>query len=325
MNATSDDSVSATSQSVTVTANTNGRGNAQPEILNVELPHLQVTALAWGPPDGRLALCLHGYPDTAWTWRHLGPALAAEGYRVVAPFSRGYAPTAIPDDGDYHVGALMYDALALHRHLGASPNAVLIGHDWGAFTAIALAAHQDSPFTKVVALGIPLLFGLGKRLTFRAIRRLPAQARKSWYVLYQQLPVLPENTLDRVIPKLWRDWTPPGYDTTTDLNRLWAALPDRDHRKAALSYYRFQFQPRRQSPEYRTLHRTWRTEPVRIPVLVLHGDIDGGLDVQLADASAAALPARCHHEIIKGTGHFMHLDQPDEVNRIIITYVSERP
>jgi len=76
---------------------------SDPEVLTLDLPHLRVSALAWGPPDGRLALCLHGFPDTAWTWRHVGPILAAHGYRVVAPFSRGYAPTAIPDDGDYHI------------------------------------------------------------------------------------------------------------------------------------------------------------------------------------------------------------------------------
>lgn len=294
-----------------------------PAVERIELPHLQVSALVWGPPDGRLALCLHGYPDTAWTWRHLGPTLAAQGYRVVAPFSRGYAPTAIPDDRNYHIGALMFDAIAIHRALGSPDDALLVGHDWGALTAIGLAAHPNSPFTKVAALGVPVLYGTGKNLSRRAIRRLPSQARKSWYVMYQQLPGLPESTIRRVIPKLWRDWTPPGYDESADLDYVWAALPDRAHRKAAINYYRFQFQPRRQPPEYQNLHRTWRTEPVRIPVLVVHGDIDGGLDIDLADASAAALPAGCQHEIVRGAGHFMHLDQPDHVNRLIADYASD--
>ena len=55
--------------------------------------------LAAGPADGPLALCLHGYPDSAWTWRHLLPELAAAGYRTVAPFNRGYAPTSVAADG----------------------------------------------------------------------------------------------------------------------------------------------------------------------------------------------------------------------------------
>ncbi|WP_306306848.1 alpha/beta fold hydrolase [Nocardia brevicatena] len=68
----------------------------EPEFLELELPHLRMTALAWGDPAGRLALCLHGFPDSSWTWRFLGPALAARGFRVVAPFTRGYAPPLFP-------------------------------------------------------------------------------------------------------------------------------------------------------------------------------------------------------------------------------------
>lgn len=298
---------------------------ADPEILTVELPHLRVSALAWGPADGTLALCLHGYPDTAWTWRHLGPALADRGFRVVAPFSRGYAPTDIPADGDYHIGALMFDAIALHRHLGGGPDAVLVGHDWGGFTAIALAAHPYSPFAKVAALGAPVLHGYRNRFAPRMLRRLPAQARKSWYVLYQQLPGLPERTLDRVVPTLWRDWCPPGYDTAEDVERLRAALPDLAHRRAALAYYRFQFQPRRQPAPYRALHNSWRTQQPRIPILLLHGAIDGSLDVRLAAFGAERLPVGSRHEIISDAGHFMHLDQPEQVNRLIIRYLTERP
>lgn len=299
------------------------QAETQPGVLNIELAHLRVSALVWGPPTGRLALCMHGYPDTAWTWRHVAPRLAAQGYRVVAPFSRGYAPTSVPDDGDYHIGALMYDALAIHRALGAPDDAVLIGHDWGGFTAIALAAHPDSPFSNVVAIGVPVLFGMGKNMRPQSIRRLPSQARKSWYVMYQQLPALPESTIRRVIPKLWKDWTPPGYDATTDLSHLWDALPDRSRRKAAISYYRFQFQPRRQSAKYKVLHRTWRNETVRVPLLVIHGDIDGGLDVELARESANALPATSRHEIIEGAGHFIQIDRPDEVGRLIIDWASQ--
>ena len=72
-----------------------------------------LTVWTWGDPSAPLALCLHGYPDTAWTWRHLGPVLAEHGYYVVAPFSRGYAPTSVPADGDLTVGARIADALAI--------------------------------------------------------------------------------------------------------------------------------------------------------------------------------------------------------------------
>src|SRR5262245_66368908 len=74
--------------------------------------------------SGPLALCLHGFPDTAHTWRHLLPALAGAGFHAVAPFMRGYAPTAVPGDGAYQVGALAADAVALHDVLGGGGDAV---------------------------------------------------------------------------------------------------------------------------------------------------------------------------------------------------------
>src|SRR6476646_5540966 len=94
--------------------------------------------------SGPLALCLHGFPDSAHTWRHLLPALADAGYHAVAPFQRGYAPTGLPADGAYQTGALAADANALHEALGGSGDAVLIGHDWGATATYAAAAHAPS-------------------------------------------------------------------------------------------------------------------------------------------------------------------------------------
>ncbi|MEI2698584.1 MAG: alpha/beta fold hydrolase [Microthrixaceae bacterium] len=67
---------------------------------------------------GPLALCIHGYPDSAWTWRHLLPDLADAGFRAVAPFNRGYAPTSLAPDGRYQAGVLGVDANALHAALG---------------------------------------------------------------------------------------------------------------------------------------------------------------------------------------------------------------
>ena len=73
-------------------------------------PPGDLKALTWGPPDAPIALCLHGFPDTAYGWRKMAPLLVAAGWRVVAPFLRGYAPTEIPADGDYQIGALASDA-----------------------------------------------------------------------------------------------------------------------------------------------------------------------------------------------------------------------
>ncbi|WP_068273798.1 alpha/beta fold hydrolase [Aldersonia kunmingensis] len=294
-----------------------------PERLTIELPHLRCEALAWGPEDGRLMLCLHGYPDTAWTWRHLGPYFADQSFRVVAPFMRGYAPTEIARDGDYGIGALMSDAIALHKALGAGPDAVLVGHDWGGLTANGIAAYPGNPFEKVVSMGVPLVAGLGRDSGTgrRLIRLLPRQLRMSWYVVFQQLPRLSERSLDWVLPKLWRDWSPPGYDPSADLTYIWKSLPDHRRRNAALSYYRAAFRPMRGVRQHHELDRYAMGKPLS-GMLVLHGGIDGAIDARIGALGTHILPTGSQAEIIDEAGHFMHLDQPDLVHELIGKYVA---
>ena len=85
---------------------------------------VELAYLACG--EGPLALCLHGFPDSAHTWRHLLPELARAGFHAVAPYMRGYAPTGVAPDGRYELGALVADAVALHEALGGDERAVLI-------------------------------------------------------------------------------------------------------------------------------------------------------------------------------------------------------
>ncbi len=107
--------------------------------------------------SGPLALCLHRFPDSAYTWRYLLPAPAEAGFHAVAPFMRGYAPTGVPGDGAYQTGALAADACALHDALGGDGDAVLIGHDWGATATYAAVAHAPECWRRAVAMAVPPL------------------------------------------------------------------------------------------------------------------------------------------------------------------------
>src|SRR5258708_33716536 len=98
-----------------------------PEPCWIDVPGAggDLKALIWGPPDAPIALCLHGFPDTAYGWRKVAPLLAESGWRVGAPFLRGYAPSAIPDDGRFHPGPMIADPPPVrsppggpHRHRG---------------------------------------------------------------------------------------------------------------------------------------------------------------------------------------------------------------
>ena len=141
-----------------------------PRWIDVHAPAVELKALTWGPPDGPIALCLHGFPDTAYGWRNFAPRLAESGWRVVAPFMRGYAPSSIPSDGSYHLGALMDDALQVRSAAGGTDRDVVIGHDWGAMAANGLAAMPDSPFAKAVIMSVP------PAAAFRPLSRVPDRA-----------------------------------------------------------------------------------------------------------------------------------------------------
>jgi pimeloyl-ACP methyl ester carboxylesterase len=255
---------------------------------------------------GPLALCLHGFPDSAHTWDQLLPKLAAAGYRGVAPWTRGYAPTEVPADGNYSVTTLSEDANALHEALGGGNDAVLIGHDWGAMTAYGAAVLEPQRWHRLAALAVP-----PPPVAAAAFFRY-AQLKRSFYVFLFQTPLaeLVAGADDlHFIELLWRDWSP-GLEAATELEHAKAALRDPANLSAAIGYYRAMFTtggPR---------------GAVTQPTLYLHGSVDGAFGVEGVSDTAAHLSAESRVEIVDGTGHFLHLEQPAEVNRLIIDWVS---
>jgi pimeloyl-ACP methyl ester carboxylesterase len=294
---------------------------SEPTELRYTASGISFSALAWGPEDGPLALCLHGYPDTAWTWRFLGPMLAGNGWRVVAPFMRGYAPTELAPDGCYQIGALVRDATESHWALLGDDRAVLIGHDWGAVAAYG-GAVADSPWRRVVTLAIPppqKLLGLGLS-PFERFSRGARQLPLSWYMLYQQVPELAERSLDRLIPFLWARWSP-GFDAREDLEHVFRALDGPGRRRAAMRYYRALMQPWCRSDEYSADQRRPFSR-LTVPVLYMHGVDDGCMRSEFAAGALEALPQGSEMEVVSGAGHFLQLERPDEVNARIAAFIA---
>jgi pimeloyl-ACP methyl ester carboxylesterase len=269
--------------------------------------------------DGPLALCLHGFPDTAATWRHLMPALAAAGYRAVAPWMRGYAPTAVPADGAYQTGALATDAVALHEALGGDGDAVIIGHDWGAFATYGAAALAPERWRRVVAMAVPPAAALmGGMLS-------PVQVKRSWYIWFFQMAGLPEMVVPTddfaFIADLWADWSP-GYDADDDVAGVAAALSDPANLAAAIGYYRAMFDTSTHRSEYADAQAATQL-PTPQPTLYLHGADDGCLGVEMVSAAAAALPAEGSRvEVVDGAGHFLQLERPAKVNALVIDFLA---
>lgn len=285
-----------------------------PREHTVSLPTHDVGVLEWGPPDGELVVALHGFPDTAWTWRAVAPTLAEAGYRVAAPFLRGYAPTDVPLDGDYSVSALADDAKALHERLGGGSSTALVGHDWGAIAAGALAADPSSPYARVALLAVPPLgwtnpTSATARTWISALVRQPVH---SWYIAYNQVPGLAERHFTWLTRRLWRTWSP-GYDATEDLAHLDRAVPDRARAKAVLSYYRALAS--RGS-------RAALAEPSG-PLLYLHGDRDGAFDPRFFPVAASRITSPSRAAMVRGAGHFLHLEEPAEVTGHLLEFLRE--
>ncbi|MGH9184346.1 MAG: alpha/beta fold hydrolase [Acidimicrobiales bacterium] len=268
---------------------------------------------------GPLALCLHGFPDCAHTWRHLLPALADAGFRAVAPWLRGYAPTAVPADGRYQTGALVDDACALHDALGGDGDAVLIGHDWGAMTATGAAVFASHRWRRVVTLAVPPFPAIAP--AFFAFDQL----KRSWYTFFFQSPLADSAVAMgdlEFIDRLWADWSP-GYAAADDLGSVKDALRDPANLAAALGYYRAMFQPERQDPALAAQQAATTGVPPQ-PLLYLHGSDDGCIGAEFGRAAESILTVPGSRvEIIDGTGHFLHLEAPGMVNRHILGFLAE--
>ena len=260
---------------------------------------------------GPLALCLHGFPDSAHTWRHLLPALAESGFHAVAPFMRGYAPTALARDGCYRLGALVADAVALHEALGGDSDAVLIGHDWGAAAAFGACAFAPERFSRLVALSVP---------PADLERRLFAdydQLKRFWYFFLLLTPFASGVVDMELIERWWRDWSP-GYDPAEDLSLLAPSISDPARLEAACAYYRA-FATPSDAFAAETAAR-FKTAPQ--PTLYLHGAKDRCIGLDVVHDVEQFLAPGSRMDVLDDAGHFLHLEQPDQVNGRIVEWVA---
>ncbi len=273
--------------------------------------------LEQGPPDGPLALCLHGFPDTAHTWRYLLPRLADAGYHAVAPFLRGYAPTAIPADGLYGTGTLALDACALHEALGGDGGAVIVGHDWGAFATYGAAAYQPERWRRAVTSAVAPQASMGDRFFSYD------QLRRSWYVFFFQTPLAEYAvSLDghAFIDRLWADWSP-GYDGSWDAARVKEAIGAPENLAAAIGYYRAMFAAPSEVPEIVAAQAATAAIAPQ-PTLYLHGADDGCMGLDSIGPVVDFLAPGSTMVVVEDAGHFLQVEKPDEVNDHIIAFLA---
>ncbi|MEI8127289.1 MAG: alpha/beta hydrolase [Actinomycetota bacterium] len=270
-----------------------------------------------GPEDGPLAVCLHGFPDSTQTFRHLAPALVQQGYRVAVPSMRGYFPSSTSSLGDYSIAALASDAIALHEHLGGDERAVLIGHDWGAAATYPALSAAPERWRRGVAMTVPPLMVMATAF------RTYSQLKLSWYMFFfQQSTAADVVAADSYsfIDDLWRDWSP-NFDFGPETSAVREALCDPEHLNAALGYYRAMTSFTLLNPDLQWIQNHVISTPP-MPVLYLHAENDGCISQASASDPLPYLGAGSRYEVIKDAGHFLHLERPDAVNQLIIDFLA---
>ena len=272
-----------------------------------------------GPADGPLALCLHGFPDHARTYERLLDDLAEAGFHGVAPWMRGYHPTGLAPDGNYQVASLALDAIALADGLAGDGPAVLVGHDWGAMAAYTASAHAPARFTRLANMAVPHAAALGQHI-FE-----PNHLKRAWYQYFFQLPfsdgAVPMNDF-AIVDRLWRDWSP-GYEPEAEFKAdLKKTLGAPGTLSAALDYYRFIYGTKEANPALAEVQAAY-LQPTPVPTLYLHGTDDGvmGAEEVVEDELRPHFPAGLELVMVPGTGHFLHLEEPDVVNHRIVTFL----
>jgi len=265
--------------------------------------------------DGPLVLLMHGYPDIAPTWTAQIHALAAAGYRAVAPYSRGYPPTEVPADNFYDAGTLVSDVKALIEQLGGEP-AYYVGHDWGAATGYRTVAAFPELFKRTVQLAIP------HPLTFAAMFAEPEQIRGRFHFWFFQMKGLAEAAVAAndyaMIDYLWTLWSP-NLDEPEHRALVKQSMTRPGALEASLSYYRAAFGNSPVDPSHADLNDAMN-RPIATPTLTILGDEDPGKVAGALQAPMFTGPMEVSY--VDGTGHFLHREKPDEVSKLIIDWLA---
>ena len=261
-----------------------------------------------GPSDGEVVLLLHGYPETKESWDAVAPPLADAGYRVLAPDQRGYSPGARPKGRRaYAIGHLMGDVLALADEAGASRFHV-VGHDWGGVVAWALGTNHPDRLASLTSLATPHPSAFARSLV------TSTQLLRSWYVLFYQLPLLPElssargpgrSLFHRALVR--SGLSPERADRYVDLLAAGAAGP-------AVNWYRaLPFAPA----------STFGT--IAVPTLYVYAGLDFALSRAAADATERFVSADYRYVVLDGASHWLPEESPDEVTPTILDFLRSHP
>jgi pimeloyl-ACP methyl ester carboxylesterase len=251
---------------------------------------------------GRPVVLLHGFPDSGRLWRHQVPALVEAGFRVIVPDLRGYGLSDQPKEvEDYSIPFLVGDVLALLDHQGIE-KAHVVGHDWGAAVAWAMASLVPDRVDHLVALSV------GHPLSFRSVGI--EQNQKSWYMLLFQFAGIAEQWLSDDGWARFRSWSnhPDADGVIADLERTGSLTP-------GLNYYRANVPPEV------LIAPPLELPPVVAPTMGVWGSGDFALTEMQMSGSSAYVTGPWRYERVDGMAHWLPWEAPDIVNELLIDFL----
>jgi epoxide hydrolase 4 len=262
--------------------------------------------------SGPLIVLLHGFPEFWYSWRKQIPALAAAGFRVIAPDLRGYNDSSRPQDVDaYRLTEIVSDIAGLIVQSGGQSSGqnggrcTLVGHDWGGYAAWYLAMLHPALVERLIILNAPHPKPLAREIN----RSLEQKLRLS-YQLFFNIPVVSDAIVRLALPTILRRAGSFTEDETREYKRAW-----RKPRVvwAMLAYYRAL---RRSRGEMRSLLRR-----IDAPTLLIFGERDPVFTLPTTERFEDVVP-NVRVERIPGAGHFVQTDAPEIVNKLIVDFAS---
>jgi pimeloyl-ACP methyl ester carboxylesterase len=269
------------------------------------MPEITANGLRFAVMDegaGVPVVLLHGFPDTSSVWRHQIPALAAAGFRAIAPDLRGRGKSERPERVEaYALSNMVADVATIMDALGV-PRAHVVGHDWGAAVAWLFASLMPQRVDRLVAISV------GNP----GARGLPTleSLQKGWYRLLFQFP-----TAEEVLRQ--NDWylLRTLFQGAVDLDQYIAHMAEPGALTAGLNWYRATFAPERLVGPPPAL------PPVQAPTLGIFGTGDLYLTEDEMVRSAERVAGPWQYERIEGVGHWVPLEAPDQLNRLLLGFL----
>jgi pimeloyl-ACP methyl ester carboxylesterase len=271
--------------------------------MRVDTGDVAIEVAVDGPAGGRPVLLLHGFPDSGRLWRHQVPPLVDAGFRVIVPDLRGYGRSDKPDRVEaYAAGHLLRDILAVLDQTGAG-RAHVVGHDWGAALAWALATFVPERVDHLVTLSV------GHPTSFRNAG--PQQQEKSWYMLLFLFEGVAERWLSADDWANFRRWA-----RHPDADAVIAELEANGSLTPGLNWYRANL------PAESWLREPPERPPVKAPTLGVWSSGDIACTEAQMTGSAEHVAGGWRYERIEGVGHWMQLEAPEHVTRLLLGFLA---